>query len=116
MKVRVLLEDESITGLSSSTAELAYQKYCRTKTVEAVNESYRKLDYMRWLRFYVFYNWSYGPVHDDKLRQHPMLCGYEKLTPEQKRERDAAWELLGEVSKELKTHEYKLSTPFDQCS
>lgn len=105
MKVRVLLEDESITGLSPSIAELAYQKYCAAKTIKAVNENFRRLDYMRWLRFYVFYNWSCGPVHDDAQRQHPMLCGYEKLTPEQKRERDAAWELLGQISKELQNHE-----------
>lgn len=101
MKVRVLLEDETLTELSPEAAERAYRKYRETKSDEAVNEQYRRLDYMRWLRFYIFYNWSYGPVHDDAKRQHPMLCGYEKLTPEQKRERDAAWELLGQISKEL---------------
>lgn len=102
MKVRVLLDDETITELSPSVAEQAYQKYCETKSIEAVKESYRRLDYMRWLRFYIFYNWSYGPVHDESKRQHPMLCGYERLTPEQKMERDAAWELLGQISKELR--------------
>lgn len=101
MKVRVLLEDETITKLSPATAERAYQKYCEAKHVASTREYYRKLDYMRWLRFYTFYNWSYGPVHDDTQRQHPMLCGYESLTPEQKQERDAAWELLGPISKEL---------------
>ena len=105
IKVRVLLEDEGITGLSPAVAERAYQKYCAAKAAEIVNENYRRLDYMRWLRFYIFYNWSYGPVHDDAERQHPMLCGYERLTPAQKRERDAAWELLGQISKELKNHE-----------
>lgn len=103
MKIRVLLEDETITSLSASAAELAYQKYCETKSVDAIKETYRRLDYMRWLRFYIFNNWSYGPVHDDVNRQHPMLCGYEKLTLEQKKERDAAWELLGQISHELRT-------------
>ncbi len=101
MKIRILLEDEQITGLSLYAAERAYQKYRETKAVEAVNETYRRLDYMRWLRFYVFYNWRYGAAHDEAERQHPMLCGYGKLTPEQKKERDAAWELLGLISKEL---------------
>ena len=105
MKVRILLEDEDITVLSPSVAERAYQKYCSAKAEELANENYRRLDYMRWLRFYTFYNWSYGPVHDDAERQHPMLCGYEKLTSEQKRERDAAWELLGQISKELRSQE-----------
>lgn len=100
MKVRVLLEDETITGLSPEAVERAYQKYRETKTEEADN--YRRLDYMRWLRFYLFYNWSYGPVRDDAARQHPMLCGYEQLTLEQKVERDAAWELLGQISQELR--------------
>lgn len=81
------------------------KKYCEAKAVEDVKENYRRLDYMRWLRFYVFNNWSYGPVHDDAERQHPMLGGYEKLILEQKKERDAAWELLGQVSNELRTFE-----------
>lgn len=100
MKVRVLLGDETITDLSPAAAERAYQKYRETKSTE--RENYRRLDYMRWLRFYTFYNWSYGPAHDEAKRQHPMLCGYEKLTEEQKRERDAAWELLGQIAKELR--------------
>lgn len=104
MKIRVLLEDETVTDLSPSVAELAYQRYCETRSVETVKEDYRRLDYMRWLRFYTFYNWSYGPVHDDAKKQHPMLCGYEQLTPEQKLERDAAWELLGPISQELRMH------------
>ena len=41
------------------------------------------------------------PVRDDIARQHPMLRPYEELTPEQKRERDAAWELMGRISAEL---------------
>ena len=56
---------------------------------------------MRWLRFYIFYNWSYGTVIDDAERQHPMLCPYEELTPEQKQERDAAWEIMGKIYPEL---------------
>ena len=66
-----------------------------------INRLLRKLDHMRWLRFYTFYNWSYGPVRDDGARQHPMLCPYAELTPEQKVERDASWELLGRIFAEL---------------
>ena len=105
MKIRVLLGDETVTAFSDSIAEKAYKKYCETKTDTDVRESYRRLDYMRWHRFYVFYNWSYGPVRDDAARQHPMLCGYEKLTSEQKRERDASWELLEQVANELRESE-----------
>ncbi|MCM1121158.1 MAG: ion channel [Eubacterium sp.] len=101
MKTRILLEDETITELTAATAKRAYDRYCRTKDSETAREMYRKLDHMRWLRFYIFYNWSYGAVRDDAARQHPMLCPYEELTPEQKRERDAAWKLLESISAKL---------------
>ena len=101
MKTRVLLKDETITELTASTVKEAYNRYCETKSLETAREMYRKLDHMRWLRFYIFFNWSYGPARDDAARQHPMLCQYEELTSEQKKERDAAWELMGNISDEL---------------
>lgn len=101
MKTRILLNNETITELTASAVKKAYHRYCKTKHSEDAREMYRKLDHMRWLRFYIFYNWSYGPVRDDGARQHPMLCQYEELTPEQKQERDAAWELMGSISAEL---------------
>ncbi len=101
MKTRILLDDEGITELTASAVKEAYDRYCQATRQEAVKEMYRKLDHMRWLRFYTFYNWHYGPYRDDEARQHPMLCPYEKLTPEQRRERDAAWELMGSLFAEL---------------
>ncbi len=102
MKIRILLKDDTITQLSPSIVEKAYQVYSITKKSAALQEMYRRIDHMRWLRFYTFYNWGYGAVRNDAQRQHPMLCPYEKLTQEQKRERDAAWELLGSIAAELK--------------
>ncbi len=101
MKIRILLKDETITDISGDAIKKAYQKYCETKNDEAVKDMYRKLDHLRWLRFYSFYNWRYGEFRDDAIRQHPMLCPYDNLNPEQKRERDAAWELLESVSREF---------------
>ena len=98
MKTRILLKDETITELTASEVKKAYDTYRKTGYLEAVREKYRKLDHIRWLRFYIFYNWSYGPVRDDEAKQHPMLCPYEELTPEQRKERDAAWELMGNIS------------------
>ena len=94
-------KDETITELTASAVRKAYGTYCETRNAEVIREMYRKLDHMRWLRFYIFYNWSYGPVRDDAARQHPMLCRYEELTSEQKKERDAAWELMRDISAEL---------------
>ncbi|MDO5336397.1 MAG: ion channel [Eubacteriales bacterium] len=108
MKVRILMKDESITELTAYTIEKAYEKYCETRYSEVMLDRYRRLDHLRWLRFYTFYNWSYGPVRDDDAKQHPMLCPYTELTPEQKRERDATWELLGSIVEELRTSEKNL--------
>ena len=101
MKTRILLEDEEITELSADAVKKAYDRYRKTKSSETARETYRKLDHMRWLRVYIFYNWRYGPYRDDGARQHPMLCRYEELTPEQRQERDAAWELMGMIYAEL---------------
>ena len=101
MKTRVLLKDEAITEVTASAVKQAYDTYCNNIHSTEVKEMYRKLDHMRWLRFYLFYNWNYGPYRDDGARQHPMLCPYEELTEEQRRERDAAWELMGSIFAEL---------------
>ena len=101
MKVRILLNDETITELTPAIMKNAYQKYCETKEDESIRDMYRRLDHLRWLRFYTFYNWSYGPFRHDAQRQHPMLCPYVQLNPEQRRERDAAWEILGRISQSL---------------
>ncbi|MCI9531649.1 MAG: hypothetical protein HFH38_07855 [Lachnospiraceae bacterium] len=101
MKTRILLQDETITDTTAFAVKRAYEMYCKTKRFEDIREMYRKLDHMRWLRFYIFYNWSYGPIRDDAERQHPMLCQYEELTQEQKQERDAAWEMMGQIYAEL---------------
>ena len=95
------MQDETITELTASAVKEAYDRYCKTRSSETAREMYRKLDHMRWLRFYIFFNWSYGPARDDGARQHPMLCQYEELTAEQRKERDASWELMGSISAEL---------------
>lgn len=98
MKIRILLKDETLTEFKRELAKKAYEVYCETKRSERMLDMYRRIDHMRWLRFYTFYNWSYGAMRDDTARRHPMLCAYQELNGEQKRERDAAWELLGSIS------------------
>ena len=100
MKIRILLKDETITDFTPEIIEKAYKVYSENIKSEYMKDMYRQLDHSRWLRFYTFYNWSYGAVRHDAARQHPMLCPYQKLTPEQKRERDAAWELLSYLAVE----------------
>lgn len=94
MKIRILLNDETLTEVTPAIIRAANAEYIENKKSDFMRDMYRRLDHSRWLRFYTFYNWTYGPARDDFARQHPMLCPYEDLNPEQKRERDAAWELL----------------------
>jgi hypothetical protein len=79
----------------------AYKRYAATRDRERDMEDYRRIEHMRWLRFYVYYNWSYGKKRDDAKKQHPMLRPYAELTPAQRKERDAAWELIDNISVEL---------------
>lgn len=102
MKIRILLKDETITEVTPEITEKAYKEYCETKKSDNIQDMYRRLDHARWLRFYTFYNWSYGSARDDDEREHPMLAPYQELTPAQKRERDAAWELLGSIAPEMR--------------
>jgi hypothetical protein len=110
MKSRILLNDETINELTPSVLMMAYQRYTDTKERELDLEKYRKIEHLRWLRFYAYYNWSYGSRKNDALRQHPMLRPYHELTFEQKKERDAAWELMNNISVEFKNHLDALKT------
>jgi hypothetical protein len=101
MKSRILLENESITALSGTVLAKAYQRYRDTVSDPDVRENYRKIDHLRWLRFYIYYNWTCGPKRDDTLRQHPMLRPYEELSDYQKKERDLSWELMGILAEEF---------------
>lgn len=102
MKIRILLQDETITDFTPNIIEKAYEIYSKNHKSKEMRDMYRRLDHSRWLRFYTYYNWSYGPTRNDIARQHPMLCPYQNLNEEQKRERDAAWELLRYLAAETR--------------
>ena len=94
MKCRILLWDDELSELNKRNCENAYEKYSHLRCNAELRENYRAIEHLRWLRYYSFYNWTYGPVADDRLREHPMMVPYEELTHEQKRSRDYSWELL----------------------
>ena len=100
-KVRILLRDESLTQLSAATLHNAYERYLEESKDPERLEVLGRIEYLRWIRFYIYFNWEYGEARDDAARKHPMLCGYENLTSEQKMERNAAWELLGSLAREF---------------
>jgi len=96
-KVRILLKNENIIRLSALDLEKAYAVYKKSIQNPAFLDRYRRIEHQRWLRFYAYYNWTYGPVHREDLRQDPRICPYDELTPEFKTYFDYSWELLGEL-------------------
>lgn len=95
-KVRMLLEDDSITVLTRENCAAAYKRYCDTQTEKA--EEYRYTEHLRWMRFHSLYNWQYAPVRDNAARRHPLLRPYEELPTEEQVKDDYAWELLGKIA------------------
>lgn len=61
----------------------------------------RRIEHARWVRFYTYFNWKYGKVNDEYRREDPMICEYEELTEDQKAYHDRAWDLIGELVKQL---------------
>jgi hypothetical protein len=53
------------------------------------------------VRFYAYYNWKYGKVKDPYKRENPMICEYDDMTEAQKAYHDRAWDLIGELAKQL---------------
>ncbi|MCD8152735.1 MAG: ion channel [Clostridiales bacterium] len=96
-KVRILLQDENITKLTAQMLADAYAVYKEMIRDSECLDRFRRIEHQRWLRFYAFYNWSFGETHDEALRQDPRLKSYEELTQRQRAYCDYSWELLGEL-------------------
>ncbi|MBE6866971.1 MAG: hypothetical protein E7492_08480 [Ruminococcaceae bacterium] len=99
-KIRILLEDDSITDVTSATCMAAYEKYVRTKDEKA--DFYRHLEHDRWMRFHALYNWTYNPQRDNSQRQHPSMVPFEKLDKDTQKKDDYSWQLLQQLADFLK--------------
>jgi len=98
-KVRILLEDDTITALSGKVCSSAYEQYCRTKATKC--NVYRDIEHLRWMRFHSLYNWQYSPVRDNAARRHPLLRPFEDLPLSEQEKDDYAWELLGKLAERM---------------
>ena len=58
----------------------------------------QEIEHRRWMRFYELYNWQYDPVRDNRLRRHPMMLPYDRLSPEEQKKDAYAWEILGRIA------------------
>lgn len=105
MKARILMRNDDIHILTADICEKAYEIYSVERLNKNLTDMFRIIEHMRWRRFYVYYNWSYGEVRDDVKRQHPNIQDYENLTEDQKSHNDFAWVLMGEIAEALRNKE-----------
>lgn len=100
-KVRLLLEDDSITGLSAENCRLAYGRYRQLCGEQA--DRFREIEHRRWSRFYALNGWQYAPRRDNGRRLHPSLRPFDQLPLEEQEKDDYAWQLLGTLAGYLET-------------
>ncbi len=96
-RIRILLEDESVSTVTPELCSRAYDSYRMQRGEKA--DFFRALEHLRWMRFHSLYNWRWGESRDNAARIHPLMIPYERLSPQEQRKDDYAWELLGELGK-----------------
>ena len=96
VKVRYLLDDDSITELTEENCRKAYELFCSADPEK--RDICREMEHRRWVRFHLLYNWTYSPERDDLMRRHPMMIPYSELTEEEKEKDAYAWEILAAVA------------------
>ena len=59
-------------------------------------EMLKKMEHIRWCRYYFVNHWQYAPKRNNEMRQHHLLVPYEKLSQEEKdKDEKVIWLLLG---------------------
>ena len=95
VKVRYLLDDDSLTALTEADCRRAYARY--RELYPEREELFQEMEHRRWMRFSQMCNWKYAPVRDNSRRLHPLLVPFDALPPAEKKKDDFAWELLGKL-------------------
>ena len=95
VKVRYLLDDDSLTALTGADCRRAYARY--RELYPEREELFQEMEHRRWMRFSQMCNWKYAPVRDNGRRLHPLLVPFEELPVAEKKKDDFAWELLGKL-------------------
>ena len=97
IKVRILLQDETITVPTAKHMKAAHQRF-----VEAPDRNrYRLIEHQRWMRFHSLLGWRYGAVRDNVARVHPQMLPYAALSPAEQAKDDYAWQLLESMAQKL---------------
>ena len=101
MKMRMLLGDRPITDLDYETFREANESLLEAQKDPVRLDTLRRIEHARWVRFYTYYNWRYGAVKDNEKHENPMITEYDDLDEFQKAHHDHAWELIGEIARQL---------------
>lgn len=99
IKIRILLQNDSIHRVTAENCAKAYQQY-RLTWAES-KEAYRQIEHRRWIRFHSMHNWRYAQTRDNAARLHPLMLPFEDLDLKEQEKDDYAWELLEALSRNL---------------
>ncbi len=97
IKVRILLQDETITAPSAEQMKTACQRFAE----DPERDRYRLIEHQRWMRFHSLLGWRYGPVRDNAARVHPLMVPFADLSLAEQIKDDYAWNLLGSMAGKL---------------
>lgn len=95
-KIRILLGDDTITHITGDLCRTAYDRYLATRDEKA--DLYRQTEHIRWMRFHALHNWTYAPVRNNAMRQHPSMLPFDRLKPAEQAKDDYSWQLLQQLA------------------
>ena len=99
-KIAILTGDYDNCGVTDENCQKAYSAYLEEikKNPDAVKR-FERIEHDRWLKLYAMYNWRYADKRNDSMRLHHCMVPYDRLTADERRKDDYAWELIGRIAK-----------------
>lgn len=98
VKLGILTGDRHFGEIDGRLCRKAYDAYLEAASDPDGLDRLRHIEHERWMRFYCYYNWKYGPEKNVELREDPLIMDYDRLDDSQKAYHDRAWELIGSVA------------------